>query len=73
MVPVTINFNSATFRIMVMADTGSGIKFVRTIARPEMLLTEVRLGIRKKNTAAAMISVANESTANSRRSGFIFI
>ena len=35
-----------TFRIMVMADNGSGTKFDRTMPRPELLLTEVWLGAR---------------------------
>ena len=38
----------AMFRIMLIADRGSGIKFVSTIPSPEILLTEVWLGTRKK-------------------------
>ena len=32
---------STTFRIIVMADSGSGIKLDSTMPRPEMLLTDV--------------------------------
>ena len=39
---------SATLRIIVIADSGSGTKFDSTIPRPEILLIEVWLGIRKK-------------------------
>ena len=46
------------FKIIVMADSGSGIKLDSTIPRPDMLLTEVWLGDRKKKTAAAMIATA---------------
>ena len=41
-----------------MADRGSGIKLDSTMPRPEILLTEVWLGTRKKYTAAAMIATA---------------
>lgn len=40
--------SSTTFRIIVMADSGSGTKFASTMPRPEMLLTEAWLGTRKK-------------------------
>ena len=43
---------------MVIADRGRGMKLVRTIPRPDMLLTDAWLGTRKKNTAAAMIATA---------------
>ena len=46
---------SMTFRIIVIADSGSGMKLDSTIPRPEILLTEVWLGTRKKYTAVAMI------------------
>lgn len=46
------------FKIMVIADRGRGMKLVRTIPRPDMLLTDAWLGTRKKNTAAAMIATA---------------
>lgn len=39
---------STTFRIMVMAERGNGTKLESTIPRPEILLTEVWLGTRKK-------------------------
>ena len=39
---------STTFRIMVIAESGRGIKLESTIPRPEMLLTEAWLGSRKK-------------------------
>ncbi len=47
-----------TFMIIVMADSGSGIKLDSTMPRPEMLLTDVWLGTRKKYTAAATIASA---------------
>ena len=50
--------SSTTFRIMVMAESGSGTKLASTMARPEMLLMEVWLGTRKKYTAAAMMASA---------------
>jgi hypothetical protein len=50
--------SSTTFRIIVIAESGSGTKLDKTIPRPEMLLTEVWLGTRKKYTAAAMIATA---------------
>ena len=40
--------SSTTFKIIVMADSGSGTKFASTMPRPEMLLTEAWLGTRKK-------------------------
>ena len=43
---------------MVIADSGIGTKLESTIPRPEILLTEVWLGTRKKYTAAAMIATA---------------
>ena len=46
------------FRIIVIADSGSGIKFDSTIPNPEMLLTAVWLGARKKKTDAAIIATA---------------
>ena len=46
------------FRIIVIADSGSGTKFDSTIPSPEILLTDVWLGARKKYTAAAMIATA---------------
>ena len=49
---------SKTFKTIVIEDNGRGIKFERTIQRPEILLTEVWLGTRKKKTAAAMIATA---------------
>ena len=49
---------STTFRTIVMADSGSGIKLDSTMPKPEMLLTDVWLGTRKKKTAAAMIATA---------------
>ena len=51
------------FRIIVMADRGRGMKLDSTMPRPEMLLTEVWLGDRKKKTAAAMIATAAVRTA----------
>ena len=48
--------SSRIFRIMVSADTGSGAKLDSTMARPEMLLTEAWLGIKKKKTAAATMA-----------------
>ena len=39
---------SMTFKIIVIADSGSGMKLDSTIPRPEILLTEVWLGTRKK-------------------------
>ena len=42
----------------MIADKGSGTKFESMIPRPEMLLTEVWLGTRKKYTAAEMIATA---------------
>ena len=49
---------SRTFKIIVIADSGIGIKFERTIPRPEILLTDAWLGTRKKKTVAAMIATA---------------
>ena len=49
---------SSTFKIIVIADSGIGIKFERTIPRPEILLTDAWLGTRKKKTAAAMTAIA---------------
>ena len=49
---------STTFKIMVIADNGSGIKLESTIPRPEILLTDVWLGTKKKYTAAAMTATA---------------
>ena len=46
-----------------MADRGRGMKLDSTMPRPEMLLTEVWLGDRKKKTAAAMIATAAVRTA----------
>ena len=43
---------------MVIADSCSGTKLESTIPRPEILLTDVWLGTRKKYTAAAMIATA---------------
>ncbi len=69
--------SSATFRIIVIADSGSGTKLDSTIPRPEMLLTDAWLGARKKNTAAAMMATAPVRISPSRRismkSGFLFI
>ena len=45
--------SNTTFRIMVIADSCSGTKLESTIPRPEILLTDVWLGTRKKYTAAA--------------------
>ena len=50
--------SNTTFRIMVIADSGSGTKLESTIPRPEILLIDVWLGTRKKYTAAAMIATA---------------
>ena len=50
--------SSPTLKIMVMAETGRGTKLESTIARPEILLTDAWLGIKKKNTAAAIIPTA---------------
>ena len=50
--------SNTTFRIMVIADSCSGTKLESTIPRPEILLTDVWLGTRKKYTAAAMIATA---------------
>ncbi|EEG54846.1 hypothetical protein CLOSTASPAR_03089 [[Clostridium] asparagiforme DSM 15981] len=44
---------------MVIADIFSGIKFARMIASPDMLPTAKWLGIRKKKTADAAITVPN--------------
>ena len=53
---------SMTFKIIVIADSGSGMKLDSTIPRPEILLTEgIGLGTRKKYTAAAMIATATVS------------
>jgi len=52
---------SMTFKIIVIADSGSGMKLDSTIPRPEILLTEVWLGTRKKYTAAEMIATATVS------------
>ena len=49
---------STTFKIIVIADSGSGIKLDSTIPRPEILLTDAWLGTRKKYTAAAIIATA---------------
>lgn len=56
-----------------MADTDSGTKFYSTIARPDTELTAAWLGIRKKKTAAAIISVAAVITNISRTVFIIFI
>ena len=48
------------------------VKLDSTIARPDTELTAAWLGIRKKNTAAAMISVAIAIMSNSRIVFFIF-
>lgn len=53
--------NSTTFKIIVIADMESGAKLESIIARPEILLTEAWLGIKKKYTAAAMIATARVS------------
>lgn len=55
----------------MIADTVSGIKFDNTIARPDTELTAAWLGIKKKNTAAAIIRVAIVITNNSRIVFFI--
>ena len=51
----------------------SGIKLPRTMARPEMLPTDTWLGIRKKNTAAATMTVAKVIIKNSRIASHFFI
>ena len=65
------------FRIIVMADRGRGMKLDSTMPRPEMLLTEVWLGDRKKKTAAAMIATAAVRIAASFKTSaalsFLFI
>ena len=43
---------STTFRIVVMTDKDSGTKWDSTMPRPEMLLTDVWLGTRKRETPA---------------------
>ena len=40
--------SKTTFRIIVIADSGSGIKLDTTMPRPEILLTDAWLGTRKK-------------------------
>ena len=66
-----------TFKIIVIVDSGSGTKFDSTMPRPEMLLTEVWLGTRKKYTAAAMIATAAVRIAASFKTSaalsFLFI
>ena len=49
---------STTFRIIVIADNGSGTKLDSTIPRPEILLTDAWLGTRKKYPAAAIMATA---------------
>jgi hypothetical protein len=49
---------SAMLNIITIVATDKGIKFAKIIARPAILLTEVWLGIRKKNTAQAIIAMA---------------
>ena len=63
---------STTFRIIVMTDKGSGTKLDSTMPRPEMLLTDVWLGTRKKKTPAAMIATAPVRTAVSLRTAPVF-
>lgn len=65
--PISKNptISKATFKIMVIAEIGSGIKFPITIARPDILPTDTVLGTRKKKTAAATMAVANVIAVNS--------
>ena len=55
-----------------MTDKGSGTKLDSTMPRPEMLLTDVWLGTRKKKTPAAMIATAPVRTAVSLRTAPVF-
>ena len=56
-----------------MTDICSGTMFANIIARPEILPTDTWLGIRKKNTDAETISVANVITAHSLMISDFFI
>ena len=64
---------SSTFKIIVIADSGIGIKFERTIPRPEILLIDVWLGTRKKKTAMAVIASARVMTKISLINPLLFI
>ena len=50
--------SKSTFKIMVMAERGRGTKLDKIMPRPEILLTEVWLGKRKKYTAPATMAIA---------------
>ena len=64
---------SPMFRMKVITDTDRGIKFESTIARPEILLTAVWLGTRKKNTATARMATAKVMTPNSLIHSFLLM
>ena len=58
--PISRNptISKPTLKIMVIVEIGRGIKFATMIERPETLPTARLLGMRKKNTPAAVIIVA---------------
>ena len=59
-------------KALALTDKGSGTKLDSTMPRPEMLLTDVWLGTRKKKTPAAMIATAPVRTAVSLRTAPVF-
>ena len=61
------------FNAKVISDTVKGIKLDNTIDNPEILLTAAWLGIKKKNTAAAMMATASVKIINSFNSSCFFI
>ena len=58
---------------IVITESGSGIKWVRIIPRPEILLIDVWLGTRKKKTAMAVIASARVMTKISLINPLLFI
>ena len=61
------------FNAKVISDTVKGIKLDNTIDNPEILLTAAWLGIKKKNTAAAMMATASVKIIISFKSSCFFI
>ena len=57
--PIKINpiISNAAFKINVITDIGSGIKFASTITRPDKLPTITLLGIMKKYTAIEIMKI----------------